>query len=82
MHPAYPIAQAILDQPAHNRLIGVKCVAAAGVVGVTRLVFLDDVVKIVGKAAMAQRETTMAALRGVIEDHIENDFDAGAMERL
>ena len=82
MHLGYPIAQAILDQPAHDRLVGVQRVAAAGIVGVMRFVLLENVVKVIGQAAIAQRRPTMAALRGVIEDHIENDFDSGAVERL
>ena len=75
MHLGDPITQAILDQPAHDRLIGVQCVAAAGVISVTRFVLLEDVVKVIGEAAITQRRPIMAAFRGVIEDHIEDDFD-------
>ena len=38
VHLGDPVAQAVLDQPAHDRLVGVQRVAAAGVVGVARLV--------------------------------------------
>ena len=38
VHLGHPVAQAVLDQPAHDRLVGVQRVAAAGVVGVARLV--------------------------------------------
>ena len=82
MHLRDPIAQAILDQPAHDWLVGVQRVAATGIVGVTRFVLLEDVVEVIGEAAIAQRRPTLAAFRGVIEDHIENDFDAGAVECL
>ena len=34
MHLGHPVAQAVLDQPAHDRLVGIERVAAAGVVGV------------------------------------------------
>ena len=62
VHLRHPIAQAILDQPAHDRLVGVQRVAAAGVVGVTRFVLLEDVVEVIGEAAIAQRRPILRRL--------------------
>jgi hypothetical protein len=47
MHLVHPIAEAVEDQPPDNRLVGVQGVAAAGIVGVTRFVFCQDVIGIV-----------------------------------
>src|SRR5262249_35098036 len=44
MHLAYPIAEAVEDQSPNDRFIRIQRVAAAGVVGVTRLVLRQDVI--------------------------------------
>ena len=82
MHLRDPVTQAVLDEPAHDRLVGVERVAAAGVVGVTRLVFLQDVVEVVGQAAVANGRPLRSALRRVVVDHVEDHFDARAVEGL
>ena len=61
VHLGDPVAQAVLDQPAHDRLVGVERVAAATVIGVTRPVVLQDVVDVVGETAVAERRTVIAA---------------------
>src|SRR4030095_12773984 len=82
VHLGHPIAETILNQSAYDRLIGLQCVATPCIISVARLVLLEDVIEVIGKASIAQRRPIMGTFRGVIKDHIENDFDAGAVERL
>ena len=82
MHLGHPVAQAVLDHAADDRLVGVERVAAAGEVRVSRLVGLQDVVEVVRQAAVTERRTGVAPLGGVIEHDVENHLDAGAMQRL
>ena len=44
VHLCYPVAQTIQDHPAHDRMIGLEGVAAAGVVGIARPVGVEHVV--------------------------------------
>jgi len=71
-----------LDQPSHDRLVGIERVATAGVVGETRLVLLKNIVDVIGEASIAQRRTGQPAFRRVVEHDIEDDFDFGAVERF
>ena len=82
MHLADPIAQAVEDQPPDDRFVGVQCVAAAGVIGVARLVVRKNVVGLVGQAAKADRGAAVVAFGGVIVDDVEDDLDPGAVQRL
>ena len=63
-------------------MVGVEGIPAAGVVGVARAVLLEDVVGGVVEAAEAQRRAALVAFRGVVEHDVEDDLDAGAVQRL
>ena len=52
------------------------------VVGVARAVLLEDVVRLVVQTAEAQRRPAVVAFRRVVEHDIENDLDAGPVQRL
>src|SRR5262249_40873527 len=65
-----------------NRMIGIERVAAAGEVGISGTIALKDVVRTVLKPAETLRGTGVVTLCRVIEHDIENDLDAGAMQRL
>ena len=52
------------------------------VVGVARPVRLEDVVRRVVQAAEAERRPVVVAFRRVVEDDVEDDLDAGAVQRL
>ena len=82
MHLRHPVTQAVLDQAAHDRLVGIERVATAGVVGVSRFVLLEDVIDVVRQTAIAQRRPCPAAFRCVIEHNIQDHFEARAVERL
>ena len=82
MHLGDPVPQTVLDHPPHDRLVGVQRVAAPAVVVIPRSVVLEDVVDVVGQAPIAERRSVGSAFGGVIEDHVEDDFDARAMQRL
>ena len=82
VHLLDPVAQAVHDHPADDRMIGVERVAAAGVVGVTRAAVFEDVVGRVVDAAEAERRPGVVALGGVVEHDVENDLDARPVQRL
>ena len=82
VHLLDPVAQAVHDQPPDDRVVGVERVAAAGVVGVPRAAVFEDVVGRVVDAAEAERRPVLIALGGVVEHHVENDLDAGPVQRL
>jgi hypothetical protein len=82
MHLAHPTAQAVEDQPPNNRFVGVQSVAAAGVVGVTGFVFLQNVLGLVCKTAEAEGGPIFVAFGGVVVNDIEDDLDSGAVQRL
>jgi hypothetical protein len=63
-------------------MIRVESISGAGEIAVTRTVGLEDVVGGVIEPAEALRRALLATFRRVIEDHIENDFDPGTMERF
>src|SRR5262245_26225789 len=82
MHVGDPIAEAVEDQAPDNRFICVQGIAAPGKVGVPGPICGKNVVGLIGKPAKAKGRTTLAALRRVIVDDVENDLDARAMQRL
>ena len=53
VHLGDPVVEAVENQPAHDRLVGVQRVAAAAVVGEGRRVVVQDVVGVVGETAEA-----------------------------
>ena len=82
VHLFDPVAETIDDHAADDGMIGVKRVAAAAVVGVLGAASFEDVVGRVVDAAKGKGGTAVVALGGVIEDDVENDFNAGAMKCL
>src|SRR5215472_16102113 len=82
MHLFDPITQAVHDHPADDRMIGVERVACSAVIGVARLVLLQDVVRAVIDSAKTAGRAAVAAFCGVIEYDVEDDLDSSAVERL
>src|SRR5882672_5593337 len=82
MHFADPVAQAVDDQSPDNRLVRIQRIAAAGVVGVARLVLRQDVVGLVSKTAKAEGRTLLVALGRMVKDDVEDDFDPGVVQCL
>ena len=83
VHVGDPVAEAVEDQPTDDGLVGVERVAAAGVVGVARPVRrIEDVVLVVGEAAVGERRPVVAALGRVVVDDVQDDLEARPMERL
>src|SRR5260370_34024103 len=82
MHLADPIAQAVEEPSPNHWVIGVQCIAATGLVCVPGFVLRRDVIGIVCQSAKADGWTPLVALCGVVVDHVEDDLDAGAMQRL
>jgi len=73
--------QAVDDQPPHHRMVGGERIAGAGEVGVApgRIV---QVVDGIVQPAQAEGGAAFAAFGGVVEDHVEDHLDAGAVQRL
>jgi hypothetical protein len=82
VHRLHPVAEAVHDHAADDRMVGVQGVAGAGVVGVARAVLLEDVVGGIVQAAEAQRRPTLITFRSVVEHDVEDDLDAGSVQRL
>ncbi len=82
MHLEHPVAQRVHDQLQRVRVADVQAVAGAGVVGVVPLVLvLEAVVGGVVDAAHREGGPEVVALGGVVVDHVEDDLDAGGVER-
>ena len=82
VHLFDPVAETIEDHPANDWMIGVKRISGAAVIGIPRAVRFENIIRAVVQAAEAQRRAVVAAFRSVVEDHIENDLDPGAMQRF
>ena len=83
VHLGDPVAEAVEDHPAHDRLVRVERVAGAREVGVARaVVAVEEVVLLVGEAAVAERRPAVAALGRVVVDDVEDDLEPGPVERL
>ena len=82
MHFGDPVVEAVANQSAHNRVVGVECVAAAAVVGIGGRLAAGDVVGHILEATITEGGAVGAILGRVVEDHVEEDGDAGAMQRL
>ncbi len=81
MHLAHPVTQTIYDQAAHDGVITVERVAAAGEVEILML-RVEQVVSKILKAAQRKSRTHVIALGGMIENDVEDHFDARAVQRL
>ena len=83
VHLLHPVPQAVHDQLQHLRMAHVERIAGARVVHVVaRIVGDQAVVGGVVDAAETERRAELIALGGVVVDHVEDHFDAGAMQRL
>ena len=81
VHLVDPVAQAVEDQPADDRAVRVERVAGAAVVDVGA-VAVEQVVVVVGQAAEGEGRPVRPDLRGVVVDDVEDDLEAGPVERL
>ena len=77
-----PVAETVQDHPPHDGMIGVERVAGAAVVRVARAVSFEDVVRRIVQSAEAQGRSAVVAFRAVVEHHVQDDLEAGAMQRL
>src|SRR4030095_9930493 len=77
-----PVAEAVEDHPADDRAVRVEGAPGPRVIRVARAVLLKKVINIVIEAAKAERRPRPAALSRVVEDHIEDDLQARAVQGL
>ena len=83
VHLADPVPQRVHDHAQARRVVGVDRVAGARGVHVTAgVVGHEPVVRRVVQPAEAQRRAQMAALRRVVEHHVEQHLQPGRMQRL
>ena len=75
----HPMAQAVEDHLADDRVVAVDRVAAAGEVFV-RAVVVQHVIDVVFEALEAERGARFVAFGRVVEDDVENHFDAGGVQ--
>ena len=76
-----PVPQAMEDQIADDGVVAVERVAAAGVVAVIPAAVFQHVVDAVLQPFEAERRALLVAFGRVVEDHVEDHFDAGAVQR-
>ena len=82
VHLGDPVAQRVHDQPQRLVVADVEAVAGAGGVVVVALVAgHQPVVGLVVDAAEGQGRAQVVALGGVVVDDVEDDLDAGAVQR-
>ena len=81
VHFHHPITKAVDHQLQDARMQQVKRVARPGEIQIeTRFLRMQPVVCGVVDSAKAERRTEMVPFRGMVVNHIQNDFDAGSME--
>ena len=79
VHLLHPVAEAVADQAADNRMISVQAVAGATVIGIRGPVRFQYIIRLVGQAPETQGRP-MVPSRRMVEDHVQDYFDAGAMQ--
>ena len=83
MHLEHPIAQAVHDKLKNAGMADIQSIATAGVVQIiARLEGNQPIVGGVVDATKGQRRAKMIAFSRVVVHHVEDDLDAGVMERL
>ena len=78
----HPMSQAVENHLSNDRMISVDRVAATRIVFVISGVVFEHVVNRILKPFKAEHGAFFVAFASVIEDHIEDDFDAGFVKRL
>ena len=78
-----PEPQRVGDQPAHlGSMRGKRIAAAAQIAIAPGPMRIGEVIGGIVEAAQRERRAALVAFAGMVEDHIENDFDAGAMQAV
>jgi hypothetical protein len=80
VHLGYPVAQAVEDHAAHDGVAGIQRIASAGVVGIIGFIWLEHVVAVVIQPTVAEGGAILVAFSGVVEDHVQDHLDAGAVQ--
>jgi hypothetical protein len=82
VHFLHPVTEAVHNHAPYNRMIRIQRVSCASEVRVAALVFFQQIVRGIIQTSEALCRATLSTFCGVIEDHVENDFDAGAVQGL
>lgn len=73
------MAQAVADQFAANWVVGIESVSAAGEIAVVRALIGHQVIDGVLESFHGEDRPAFVTFAGMIQDHVEDDFDAGAV---
>src|SRR5678815_3819898 len=82
VHFPNPVTEAVRDHAAGDRMVRVERISGAAVVGVAGSAALEDVVGGVIDATVAQRGASFVAFGGMVENHVQDDLDAGSVQSL
>ena len=82
VHVRDPVAETVENHPTHDRLVGIERAPSAGVIRIAGSVAIENVVGLILQAAKAERRAGVIALRGMIEDHVQDHFDTCAVQGL
>jgi len=74
-----PVSQAVADQFAADRVVRVECVSATGKIAVVRALVGHQVIDRVFESFHGEDWTAFVSFAGMIQDHIEDDFDTSAV---
>jgi len=77
-----PVPQAVADEPSDDRVVAVHRIAGAGIVRIVAAVRLEHVIGDVLQPAERYGRSTVIPLAGVVEGNVQDDLDAGAVQRL
>src|ERR1700692_2997293 len=82
MHLLHPIAESVKDHAPNDGVIGVERVSRTAVIRVSRAVGFKQIVGAVIEPAETDGWAAVVSLRGVVKHNVENNLDAGPMQRF
>jgi hypothetical protein len=82
VHLPHPVTETVDNHAPHDRMIRVQRVSSTAVIGVARTVAFQDVVSSVVDSTKVEGRAGVVSLSGMVEDDVQADLNARAMQRL
>src|SRR5262245_6347904 len=82
MHGFDPIPQTVDDQTPDDGMISVERVTGTAIVGVTRAIVFEDVVRVVVHTAETEHGSLLVAFGRMVKHDVKNNLDPRPMQRL
>src|SRR5262245_6830116 len=82
MHLQDPVAEADQDHAANDRMVGIEGIAGAAIVRVASPILVQDVINRIIESAEAYSGAVLVPFCGVIENNIQDNFDACLVKGL